>query len=78
MIGPKCQLCGHEHYSGQPHVWSDKPVAVVAVNKVANKVDVVANTPKLKVANRHGKYADHAKRKQYMREYMASRRATLH
>lgn len=66
----------------QIDVVANKPVKVVAnitapvekvANMVANTSDMVAN--KIHHVSRHGKYADADKRREYMRKYMAARRA---
>ena len=60
-----CIICGGQHRG-----WERCKVANTDV--VAN---VVANKAPEPVANRHGKHADKAKRREYMKRYMAKRRA---
>jgi len=84
----KCVVCGRERNGNNEwlHVKRGCPVVVHADVLVANTA-VVANSPvekvankapalvANKVANRHGKYADPVKRREYMKRYMARRRA---
>ena len=67
-LGLRCCVgCRREHVEGLS--WKHEGCAV------ANSAPVVANTEAPRVANRHGKYRDLAKRREYMRQYMARRRA---
>lgn len=73
-----CVRCGKETFR---HLL-DGHVSCLVVHRVANRADlvanesvVVANKPAELVANRHGKYRDLARRREYMRVLMARRRA---
>jgi hypothetical protein len=71
MQAPKCKQCGVNHWTSQPHKWPD-----VVVNKpmvVNKKPCVVVN--KARSADRH---IDKAARREYMKDYMAKRRALVH
>ena len=50
--GPKCRLCGHNHWSSDPHKWPDEPKQPVT-NTVTNKVKSVTNTKDI-VTNKAG------------------------
>lgn len=61
------------------HFWPAQLFFHATHERVANKPEVptpVANTDKIAVANRHGKYKDPAKRREYMRAYMIRWRAS--
>jgi len=73
-----CVWCKRETYR---HLLDGHRGCLVA-NRVAGRADlvanesvVVANAPVELVANRHGKYRDLDRRREYMRKLMARRRA---
>lgn len=72
MIQATCAGCGRAYWPLQE--WQHKACMVANTSDIS---DVVANSTMPVVANKHGRYADTNKRRAYMREYMAKRRAGI-
>lgn len=72
---PLCPVCGRSAWPAQ--AWQHKNCTAQRIPPevvVANAPEIAVTNEKV-VANRHGQYADKEKRREYMRNYMAKRRA---
>ena len=67
MIKPKCKICKGRHWPSDAHISIAGPVLATPL------ATMLATTIPL-LATKHGRYADVAKRRRYMRQYMAKRR----
>ncbi len=80
MKGPKCRLCGKEHFSNEPHRFDDEkgnvekggggysaPIAAKPAKSSASAAGQVA-------ANRRWREKNPERYKKYQREYMRERR----
>ena len=72
---PKCRLCGHAHWSNEPHVMPDLPVNSVVSHQPQAKL--VVNKQAVVVNRTQDRHKDKENRKIYMREYMHKRRQGL-
>ena len=62
-----CKICNTREH------WADEECKVA--NAVANGYAVVANAALIATQNKHGRYADKARRADYMKDLMQARRA---
>jgi hypothetical protein len=69
--GPRCRLCEHEHWSYQPHVFTDVKAEPIVTPSVTKRAAAVTKTPTV-TKGRPKQYASTAAR---MAAYRARKKA---